>query len=117
MRTITNNEVLFTCKANVDGNVTLSLHKQSYSDGTCFYTLQDARGNWKVEYGSHDLNKLIKQLKREIKIESVHKEKDYYKTNEAIKEVYDEIEIWRLNIINEIKKFLNNSPLLMGGTW
>lgn len=44
----------------------LRLHRQDYSDGTCFYTLQDNSGQWRVDYGNHDLSKLIKVLESKI---------------------------------------------------
>lgn len=104
MRTITNNEILFTCKDNVERPVDLTLHKQSYSDGTCFYSLQDRRGNWKVQHGSMDLNELIKQMEHEIKISESVKEEEFYKTNEDIRKVYDEIERWKMEIASKIKE-------------
>lgn len=47
----------------------LKLHKQDYSDGTCFYTLEDNRGEWRVDYGNHDLSELIGVLERGIEID------------------------------------------------
>ena len=43
------------------------LYKQSYSNNTSFYTLQDYRGNWKLGYGSNNLSEIIAQLKQELK--------------------------------------------------
>ena len=52
---IINNEILFTCKNELTEKC-LSLHKQSYSNDTSFYSLQDANKNWKVNYASSDIN-------------------------------------------------------------
>jgi hypothetical protein len=41
----------------------LSLHRQEYSDGTCFYTLVDNRGEFRVDYANSDLLEIIKVLK------------------------------------------------------
>lgn len=47
----------------------LRLHRQDYSDGTCFYTLEDNRGEFRVDYGNHKLVELIKVLERGIAID------------------------------------------------
>jgi len=47
----------------------LKLHKQNYSDGTCFYTLEDNRGEFRVNYGNRDLKELIKVLEGTIEID------------------------------------------------
>lgn len=47
----------------------LRLHRQDYSDGTCFYTLQDNRGQWRVDYGNRDLSELVKVLERGIEVD------------------------------------------------
>lgn len=46
----------------------LKLHKQSYSDGTCFYALEDNNGRFRVNYANSDLSELIKVLERRIEI-------------------------------------------------
>ena len=62
-RKITGNDILNFYKSK-------SLHRQSYSDGTCFYTLQDRYGNWKLNHGSKDLTDIIDQLEHEVNIYS-----------------------------------------------
>lgn len=62
---ITGNHQLFTAYYPSDK---LSLHKQTYSDGTCFYSLKDRKDRSKVNYGSRDLDDLITQLKHENKV-------------------------------------------------
>lgn len=101
MKTITNNEVLFSCKSKF-GDI-LTLHKQSYSDGTCFFTLEDRNGNWKLEYGNHKISALLKQVKREIKIDSSVEKENFYKTNPEIKAIYDSIKDWKQKIANNLK--------------
>lgn len=61
-RKIVGNSVLYSIKYPKD---TLTLHKQEYSNGTCFYTLKNSNGNWKVNYGSSDVDDLIEQLNHE----------------------------------------------------
>lgn len=53
----------------------LRLHKQDYSDGTCFYSLQDSKGDFRVNYGNYDLTKLIKVLKETIRIKKKYLDK------------------------------------------
>jgi hypothetical protein len=103
-RIITNNEVLFTCKLNLDRSDILALYKQSYSDRTCFYTLQDARGIWKIDYGSKKVSNLIKQIKREIKIDSSVEKQDFYKENIKIQQIYDEVKRWKQDVLNNLQK-------------
>jgi len=98
-RQITNNEILFTCKLNLDREETLLLHKQSYSDGTCFYTLQDSRENWKIDYGSRTIEGLIKQIKREIRIDSGCKKENWYKTQPNIRAIYNEYLQWKNEVL------------------
>ena len=63
---ITGNEVLF--KESTNNGYSLSLHKQSYSDGTCFYSLKDKLGRWSVNHGSNNINDLLEQMKLEKSI-------------------------------------------------
>lgn len=105
-KTITNNEILFTCKADIQNRereVSLSLHKQSYSDGTCFYTLQDRRGNWKVEHGSKNLSELIKQMEHELRIEQEYKTSKDIMNNEVVRKIYEAIEQRNKDIITQMK--------------
>lgn len=62
---ITGNHKLFTVYYPSNR---LSLHKQTYSDGTCFYSLLDRNDRSKVNYGSRNLDDLITQLKHENKV-------------------------------------------------
>lgn len=39
-----------------------AIYKQSYSDGTCFYTLKDVYGRWNVGDGSHYLDDVLKRI-------------------------------------------------------
>lgn len=47
----------------------LKLHKQNYSDGTCFYTLEDNHGDFSVDYGKSKLSELIKVLEGNIEVD------------------------------------------------
>ena len=74
------------------------MHRQDYSDGTCFYTLQDNRGQFRVDYGNRDLSELIKVLEREIEID-----KKYVDTLPSIEET-----IWqKRKLIDDIKSFMD----------
>jgi hypothetical protein len=98
---ITNNEVLFTCK----GIKTLSLHKQSYSDNTCFYSLQDWRGNFKLSYGSKNLQDILNQI---IAEKQIH-EKSYLEDNNGqVLEIYNKYMKMYDELINSLNKVLNN---------
>jgi hypothetical protein len=97
-RLTTGNEVLFESKSQLGNMKVQSLHKQSYSDGTCFYTLQDKLGNWDVSHGSYDIKDLIKQIEYEVKKYSS------YKDNDLLQSIYKEITRWNLDIINNLKK-------------
>ena len=55
----------YLCKSEYFG---LKLHKQSYSDNTCFYTLEDKYGDFRVDYGNENLQELINVLERENEI-------------------------------------------------
>jgi hypothetical protein len=103
-KTITNNEILFTCKPNLNRVSAKLLHKQSYSDGTCFYSLQDRMGNWKVDHGNRDLNELIKQMEHELRIHQEWKETKYLVENEEVRKVYQAIEEWNIEMINKMKE-------------
>lgn len=92
-RRIVRNEYL--CKNEYLG---LKLHKQDYSDGTCFYTLQDNRGEFRVGYGNRDLSELIKVLEREIEID-----KKYVNTLPSIEETIRQTR----KLIDDIKSFMN----------
>ena len=56
----------YLCKSEYFG---LKLHKQSYSDNTCFYTLEDNYGDFRVDYGNENLQELINVLERENEID------------------------------------------------
>ena len=75
----------------------LRLHRQDYSDGTCFYTLEDNRGQWRVDYGNHDLLELIGVLERGIEID-----KQYVDALPHIKEQIRQTKI----LIEDIKKYI-----------
>ena len=64
IKKIIGNEYL--CKSEYFG---LKLHKQSYSDNTCFYTLEDKYGDFRVDYGNENLQELINVLERENEID------------------------------------------------
>lgn len=59
---ISGNEILFTTSIPSF----YKLHRQDYSDGTYFYSLQDSSGDFRVEDGSHDLQKIIDGHQRMI---------------------------------------------------
>ena len=44
----------------------LKLHRQDYSDGTCFYTLQDKFGEFRVNHGNKNLEELINVLEKTL---------------------------------------------------
>ena len=75
----------------------LKLHRQDYSDGTCFYTLQDKFGEFRVNHGSKNLEKLIDVLERENQLDE-----KYIKSFPAIKETITQRNIF----IIDIKKIL-----------
>lgn len=84
----------YLCENNHLG---LRLHRQDYSDGTCFYTLEDNRGQWRVDYGNHDLLELIGVLKRGIEID-----KQYVDVLPHIEEQIRQTKI----LIEDIKKYI-----------
>lgn len=101
---ITGNEILFICKFNFNNNNnTLSLHKQSYSNGTCFYTLQDNAGNWKVKYGNEEISELIKQIEYELKINIQH-EKQFEDYPELVQEIHKAHKEWYRDILYNLKQ-------------
>ncbi|MNW54714.1 hypothetical protein D3C74_323290 [compost metagenome] len=63
---ITGNTELFAIKLNLLG--TKFLKRQDYSDGSCFFTIQDNRGNWKIEHGSNSIKPIINQIEHEKKV-------------------------------------------------
>ena len=75
----------------------LRLHRQDYSDGTCFYTLEDGRGQWRVDYGNSDLSELVKVLEGRIEIDKQYVDILPFKT-EDIEQT--------MNLIEDIRKFL-----------
>lgn len=54
----------YLCK---NEHLELRLRRQDYSDGTCFYTLENNRGGFRVGYANSDLSELIRVLERRIK--------------------------------------------------
>lgn len=102
---IIGNQILFVCKSELGG--ILKLHKQLYSDETCFYTLEDGRGDWNVNYGSNNLQDLIKQMQLEINIEQEKSQKDCIKNNPKIKVMYDELKRWKQEVINNLQLCLD----------
>ncbi len=103
-KTITNNEILFTCKLDLPGGGSLSLHKQSYSDGTCFYTLQDRFGFYKIEYASRYISDLIKQVTREIEIGARATKKPYNKSNAAVQEIHNAVQAWMKEVLRNLEE-------------
>lgn len=75
----------------------LRLHKQNYSDGTSFYSLEDNRGEFRVNYGDKDLKQLILVLQSKIKIN-----KEYIEILPTVKEEIKQTE----KLIKDIKKFI-----------
>ena len=76
----------------------LRLHRQDYSDGTCFYTLEDNRGQWRADYGNHDLSELVKVLERGIEIDEQYVDILPFKT-ENIEQTKQ--------LIEDIKSYMN----------
>jgi len=91
-RIVVSNDMLFTCKSSLGD--TLSLHKQSYSDGTCFYMLKDNSDKMKAEHGNSSLKKLIRQLKHEIKVSGPCKNR-----NDKINIIHKEVFRWKETFI------------------
>ena len=73
----------------------LRLHRQDYSDGTCFYMLKDNRGQWRVDYGNHNLLELIGVLERGIEVD-----KQYIGTLPSIEETIQQTK----KLIDDIKQ-------------
>jgi hypothetical protein len=105
-RKITGNEVLFNHILSKEKKVGYSLHKQSYSDGTCFYTLQDMYGQWRSEHASNDLTDIIKQMEREIKEDEKLAQLYPNKDNPSIQKIFEELKTWRYNMIHGMKGLL-----------
>jgi hypothetical protein len=47
---------------------TKKLVQQNYGDGTSFYSLQNEKGSWKLEYGSSNLTEIVEQIEKEIEV-------------------------------------------------
>lgn len=64
----------------------ITLKKQTYANNTCFYSLQDSRGNFKVNHASSNINDLISQLMHEnnVYIEGLNKY-----NNETVKNIIE----------------------------
>jgi len=106
-KTIVSNEKVFTHTLSSKKGVSLTLKKQSYSDGTCFYSLQDRMGNFKVEHADSDLNKLIDQIQHEVNVYREAMNGEFVKNNPDIKTNYKSALNWKLSILNDLKS-LNN---------
>lgn len=71
------------------------LHKQSYSDGTCYYSLKNSRGQSAAGYGSRNLTDVISQLKNKVESDKMFLnvgydfKEDILQTEQFIKEVED----------------------------
>ncbi len=94
---IVGNEYL--CKNECLG---LRLHRQDYSDGTCFFTLLDHRGQFRVDYGNRDISELIKVLERGIEID-----KKYIGILPSIEETIQQTR----KLIENMKKYIPHQPL------
>jgi hypothetical protein len=97
---ITGNAILFTCRSTTQ-NV-LTLHKQSYSDGTCFYTLKDGYGHFKTHHASHNIDELIQQVKKEKEIYEQELHDSETKDNDSIKRIYEDLISWKQEIIDNM---------------
>jgi len=104
---IVKDEILFTHKLDTDKGFKLSLKRQSYSDGTCFYTLVDQFNVSNVEHSSEDLNDLISQIKHEMSIHKEHMKrvnKEYdNKSKEIIQKTSEKVTVWKTKIINDLQ--------------
>ncbi|MEW5569639.1 hypothetical protein [Rossellomorea marisflavi] len=87
-KTVLNDEILKTYPHHLNESIVLNLCKQNYSDGTSFYTLQDIRGNWKIEHASRTIDKLIKQIEHEISVENEFLDTPYISGNPEVLDVY-----------------------------
>ncbi|MCC0764780.1 hypothetical protein IR151_17440 [Clostridioides sp. ES-S-0006-03] len=97
---IIGNKILFTEVCKLDNqSLILSLHKQSYSDNTSFYSLRDRYNNFKLEYGSNNIEDLIIQIEKEIFLKERYiKEQDETHV-EHLKKIYN----WKINIFNRLQ--------------
>lgn len=100
----TDNEILFTSKLNFENGSSLSLCKQSYSDGNCFYTLKNQRGFYSIEHAHSDINAMIKQVEKELKISQKDANRSYNRNNPQIKAIHDEVIRWKKEILTNLKK-------------
>jgi len=90
----------------------LTLHRQDYSDGTCFYTLEDDKGEFRVDYGNRNLSELIKVLKSGIEVDKKYvdilpfKAESIAQTLELIKDIkqLEAAEKWRKKKLSQEKK-------------
>lgn len=83
----------YLCKNEYLG---LRLHRQDYSDGTCFYSLHDKSGQFCVNYGNCDLSELIKVLEEEIEADKL-----YIDTLPSIKETIEQTR----KLIDDMKRY------------
>jgi hypothetical protein len=100
-RKITKNEIMFQHEC-AETKEALSLHKQYYSDGTCFYSLQDKSGDFCVNYGSDNLQDLIEQMELEIKCDKRWFDKKFEDYPQNIKEIYSAVLDWHTHILNSL---------------
>ena len=103
MKKIVKNEILFTNVLKSDRNIKMSLNKQTYSDGTSFYTLEDKDGNWELRHGSNSIDDLIESMLKDIKKDLLIKEKNSVNENPDVHEIYNQIINWKYTILDNIK--------------
>jgi hypothetical protein len=100
---IVNNEILF--KSNSKNGEVLSLHKQSYSDGTCFYSLRDWNGNFPLNYASRYLHDIKEAVSNEIESmsDSMNNSETYLSNKELQRNIVALIN-WKQEIAVELDK-------------
>lgn len=100
-RKITGNEILFTEKCIIDGKIKgLSLHKQSYSNNTYFYSLKDENNKTgRLEYNGHNIDELIEAIKLDMQLSEDWNNK-YPDVSERRKIILN----WQNNILNNLLK-------------
>lgn len=97
---IIGNDILFTEMCKLDDEIlTLSLHKQRYSDNTSFYSLQDEYNDFKLNYGSDNIDGIINQIEKEIAQKEKYKKMNNKYLTERFKKMYN----WKINILNKLK--------------
>lgn len=104
-KTLVSKENLFTHKLGLR-NFVLTLNKETYSDGSSFYSLVDYYGNSKVERASNNLNDLIEQLVREQNEYDKASKSEVNREYQEVQNNFKLINEWYNKIITNMKGLL-----------